>query len=181
MCVYIVSMLAKSGGNIFKPYVCVRAWTHATWLIHVCDVTYASVWRDSFIRVMWLIRLCAVTRSYICDMTHSCVWHYVFICVMCARISRSWWCTHSSNSHTHTRARLRTRAHTHTHTLLARTATLILPTYKHTHTLSLFLCLTLFHTHLQLVLTHRFFQLQNFELQIACQVLAAILGGGKFV
>ena len=37
-----------------------------TWLIHMCDITHAYVWHDSFI----------------CDMTHSYVWHDSFICDM---------------------------------------------------------------------------------------------------
>ena len=38
-----------------------------TWLMHVCDMTHACVWHDSWMRVTWLM--------HACDMTHACVWH----------------------------------------------------------------------------------------------------------
>jgi len=45
----------------------------STWLIHMCDMTYSQVWRDSCICVTWLIHMC--------DMTHPYVWRDLFICV----------------------------------------------------------------------------------------------------
>ena len=52
----------------------------ATWLIHMCGMTYSPcdmtlfyVRHDAFICVTWLIHMCAIT--------HSCVWHFSFICV----------------------------------------------------------------------------------------------------
>ena len=37
------------------------------WLIHACDMTRLHVWHDPFISVTWFSR--------VCDMTHSCGWH----------------------------------------------------------------------------------------------------------
>ena len=62
------------------------------WPINVCDMTlyiYAMThgwkWQDSFVFVMWLMKVCDMTHSYtrrdvlmhvtwLCDMTHSCMW-----------------------------------------------------------------------------------------------------------
>ena len=81
---------------------CVRE----AWLIHMCDVTHACVWRDTwmcvrwhvlyvchdaFIRVTWHICMCDVTQSFvwrdsfiyetfICAVTHSYVWRDAFMC-----------------------------------------------------------------------------------------------------
>jgi len=52
-----------------------------------------SLWQDAFVFVMWLMKVCDMTHSYIwrdvlmyatrlnhiCDMTHSCMWHDSFI------------------------------------------------------------------------------------------------------
>jgi len=51
------------------------------WHIHMCDVTYPCVWRDSFICVTWLI--------HTCDTTHSYIWRPdSFICVVCTLVFR---------------------------------------------------------------------------------------------
>jgi len=64
-----------------------------TWLRHLCDMTHLYVWNNSFICVIWLIRMwltrmCDMTHSHVCndtftrvtwlidmcDMTHSYLW-----------------------------------------------------------------------------------------------------------
>jgi len=78
-------------------------------------MTHSYVWRDSFIRVAWLIRTCDMTHSYVwhdsfkcvtwiihmCDVTHSYVWHDLFMCVtrlirMCdmTQVIRVTWLSH---------------------------------------------------------------------------------------
>jgi len=58
------------------------SFTHVTWLIHMCGMTYSYVWRDSFIRVTWLHSyvwhdsfICVTWLILVWDMTHSHVWH----------------------------------------------------------------------------------------------------------
>jgi len=65
-----------------------------TWLIHMCDMTHAYVWHDSFICGTWLIHTLDITQSHVwhdtslcslasfqlhCVTTHSCVGHDSFI------------------------------------------------------------------------------------------------------
>jgi len=50
-----------------SSYLWHDSFMRVTWLIHVCATTHSCVWHDSFMCVTWLI--------HACDMTHSCVWH----------------------------------------------------------------------------------------------------------
>ena len=70
--------------------VCSSKPTHrSTRLIHMCDMTYSYVWRDSFIRVTRLSQKCDITESYewhdwewlwyMRGMTNSYEWHGSFI------------------------------------------------------------------------------------------------------
>ena len=45
----------------------------------ICDVTHSYVWRDTLVRVMWLIHIWH--DSFICDMSHSYVIRLVYMCI----------------------------------------------------------------------------------------------------
>jgi len=49
-----------------------------TWLIHMCDMTHAYVWRGSFVCEMK--DTVHVTLMHMCDVTHSYVWHDSCMC-----------------------------------------------------------------------------------------------------
>ena len=53
--------------NMFVSLLWRDSFIFVTWLSRVCDMTHSCVWYDSFVCVTWLIN--------VCDMTHSCVWH----------------------------------------------------------------------------------------------------------
>ena len=59
----------EEGGDLHHTYACAtwHLFICVKWLIHMCDMTPAYVWRDSFICLTWL--------RHMCDMTHSCVCH----------------------------------------------------------------------------------------------------------
>jgi len=74
---------------------CALDFLQVPWLIHMCDMTHAHLWHDSFTCVTWLIYVCDMTHLHVwhvlCtfvtwmihtgDLTHSYVWHDSFICV----------------------------------------------------------------------------------------------------
>jgi len=50
-----------------------------TWLIHIYDVSYSYVWRDSFIDLMWLIHMFElIWLIHTRDKTHPYTWNYLF-------------------------------------------------------------------------------------------------------
>jgi len=59
--------------NMTHVNVCQDLFRRVVWLVHMCDMTRSYVWHHSSIRVTWLISTCDMTRSY--------VWHDSFICV----------------------------------------------------------------------------------------------------
>jgi len=52
-----------------------------SWLIHMYAMTYSGVWRDSFIRVPWLIVLWKPSAMQKILVTHPYMCHDSFICV----------------------------------------------------------------------------------------------------
>jgi len=54
-------------------FICVTcSFIWVTWLIHMCDMIHVYVWHDSCICVTWLI--------YMCNTNHFHVWHDSFLC-----------------------------------------------------------------------------------------------------
>jgi len=55
---------------------------YASWLIRMCAMTHSYVCHDSFICVPWFIHMCAMTHSYVCHDSFICVPWFIHMCAM---------------------------------------------------------------------------------------------------
>ena len=81
--IHIFTHTVQNWGIYIHVHVCIRVFYLAStvpdvacvaWLIHMCDMPHAYVWRDSYIRGTWRIPMHNMT-IYTCGMPHSPVWH----------------------------------------------------------------------------------------------------------
>jgi len=95
LAIFLKLLVLQQYVSLTRSYTWHDSLVYVTWLIDICDTTYAYVGHDSFIRMTWLIYMCDMTHLYVwhdsfacvtwliytCDMARSYMWHETFICV----------------------------------------------------------------------------------------------------
>ena len=56
--------------NVTHSYVWRDSFVRVTWLLSMCDMTHSYVWHDSLICVTWLNGMCDMTHSYLTWLIH---------------------------------------------------------------------------------------------------------------
>jgi len=75
-CCHPIHVRAKCLDLCVSPIICV------TWLIRIWAMTHSYVRRDSFISVTWLIHMCDVTHSYVRRDSFICATWLIHMCVV---------------------------------------------------------------------------------------------------